>query len=210
MIPTLYRNPYRDNPMNLKRIALATALSLAVFGASAAEVDYKIDPTHTMVLASWNHFGFSNPTANFGEASGTISYDADAPEKSSVEVVLPMSGLTSFVPKLDEHLKSADFFDAGQFPQATFKSTSVRVVGDGRLEVTGNLDLHGVTKPVVLDVTLNRAEPHPMSKAPSIGFDATTTIKRSEFGITKYVPMVSDEIGLRITTEASAAAPEAK
>ena len=194
--------------MNLKRIVLASALTLAVFGAGAAEVTYKIDPTHTMVLASWNHFGYSNPTANFGDVSGTIAYDADAPEKSSVEVVLPMSGIDSFVPKLDEHLKSSDFFDAGQFPQATFKSTSVRVVGDGRLEVTGNLDLHGVTRPVVLDVTLNKAEVHPMMKVPSIGFDATTTIKRSEFGINKYVPMVSDEVTLRITTEASAAAAE--
>ena len=194
--------------MNLKRIVLASALTLAVFGAGAAEVTYKIDPTHTMVLASWNHFGYSNPTANFGDVSGTIAYDADAPEKSSVEVVLPMSGIDSFVPKLDEHLKSSDFFDAGQFPQATFKSTSVRVVGDGRLEVTGNLDLHGVTRPVVLDVTLNKAEVHPMMKVPSIGFDATTTIKRSEFGINKYVPMVSDEVTLRITTEASAAATE--
>lgn len=196
--------------MNLKRIALATALSLAVFGASAGEVTYTIDPTHTMVLASWNHFGYSNPTANFGEASGTISYDAEAPENSSVQVVLPMSGLTSFVPKLDEHLKTADFFDAAQFPQATFKSTSVRALGEGRLEVTGDLDLHGVVKPVVLDVTLNKAAVHPMSKAPTIGFDATATIKRSEFGIAKYVPMVSDEVQLRITTEASAAAPETK
>ena len=196
--------------MNLKRIALATALSFAVFGASADEVAYAIDPTHTVVLATWNHFGYSNPSANFGDVSGTIVYDAEAPENSSVEVVLPMSGIDSFVPKLDEHLKSADFFDAEQFPQATFKSTSVRATGEGRLEVTGNLDLHGVTRPVVLDVTLNKAAPHPMGNAPTIGFDASTTIKRSEFGIDKYVPMVSDEIALRITTEASAKAPEAK
>src|SRR5690606_34283201 len=166
--------------MNLKRIALASALSLAVFGASAAEVAYTIDPTHTVVLATWNHFGYSNPSANFGDASGTIVYDADVPEQSSVEVVLPMSGLTSFVPKLDEHLRTADFFDADQFPQATFKSTSVRALGEGRLEVTGDLDLHGVVKPVVLDVKLNKAAVHPMTKAPSIGFDATATIKRSE------------------------------
>ena len=196
--------------MHLKRIALATALSFAVFGASAAEVAYTIDPTHTVVLATWNHFGYSNPSANFGDASGTIVYDADAPEQSSVEVVLPMSGLTSFVPKLDEHLRTADFFDADQFPQATFKSTSVRALGEGRLEVTGDLDLHGVVKPVVLDVKLNKAAVHPMTKAPSIGFDATATIKRSEFGIAMYVPMVSDEVQLRITTEASAKAPEAK
>ena len=193
-----------------KRILLASALALAAFGASAEGVNYTIDPTHTVVLATWNHFGYSNPSANFGQASGSIVYDADAPAQSSVQVTLPMSGLTSFVPKLDEHLRSADFFDAGKYPAASFKSTSVRVLGEGRLEVTGNLDLHGSSKPVVLDVKLNKAAVHPMSKVPTIGFDATATIRRSEFGIAMYVPMVSDEVRLRITTEASAAAPEAK
>jgi len=188
-----------------KRIILAAALAGAAVGASADPVDYTMDPTHTMVLASWNHFGYSNPTANFGDATGTISYDADAPENSKVEVVIPMSGLDSFVPKLDEHLLSADFFDAERFPEARFASTSVRDLGDGKLEVTGDLTLHGVTRPVVLAVSLNKAAPHPMGNTPTIGFDATTTIRRSEFGIDKYVPAVSDEVTLRITTEASAA-----
>jgi polyisoprenoid-binding protein YceI len=190
-----------------KRIVLASALAAVAFGASAESVTYKIDPNHTVVLATWNHFGYSNPSANFGQASGTIVYDAAAPERSSVEVTLPMSGLDTFVPKLDEHLKSADFFDAAKYPAATFRSTAVKALGDGRLEVTGNLDLHGTSKPVVLDVKLNKSEPHPMGKAPAIGFDASTTIRRTEFGIDKYVPMVSDEIALRITTEAHAQKP---
>ena len=191
-----------------KRILLASALAAAAFGASAEGVAYKIDPSHTVVLASWSHFGYSNPSANFGQASGTIVYDEAAPEQSTVEVTLPMSGIDSFVPKLDEHLKSADFFDAEKYPVATFKSTSVRALGAGRLEVTGNLDLHGIGKPVVLDVKLNKLAPHPMGKTPTIGFDANATIKRTEFGIDKYVPMVSDEIALRITTEASAEQPQ--
>jgi polyisoprenoid-binding protein YceI len=187
-----------------RRILLASAMAATAFGASAESVAYKIDPNHTVVLATWNHFGYSNPSANFGQASGTIVYDAAAPERSSIEVTLPMSGLDTFVPKLDEHLKSADFFDAAKYPAATFRSTAVKALGDGRLEVTGNLDLHGTSKPVVLDVKLNKSEPHPMGKAPAIGFDASTTIRRTEFGIDKYVPMVSDEIALRITTEAHA------
>ena len=188
-----------------KRIILAAALAGVAFDAVAEPVEYKLDPTHTMVLASWNHFGYSNPSAHFGDVSGTITYDADAPENSRVQVVLPMSGLDSFVPKLDEHLRSADFFDAAQFPEARFTSTSVRALGEGRLEVTGDLTLHGVTRPVVLDATLNKAAPHPMGDTPTIGFDATTTISRSAFGIDKYVPMVSDEVTIRITTEASVA-----
>ena len=191
-----------------KRILLASALAAAAFGASAESVAYRIDPSHTVVLASWNHFGYSNPSANFGQASGTIVYDEAAPELSTVEVSLPMSGIDSFVPKLDEHLKSADFFDAEKYPVATFKSTSVRVLAKGRLEVTGNLDLHGVSKPVVLDARLNKLAPHPMGDTPTIGFDASATIKRTAFGIDKYVPMVSDEIALRITTEASAEQPQ--
>ena len=137
-----------------KRVLLAALLAalpaMAAFPASAEGVAYRIDPNHTMVLASWSHFGYSNPSANFGGASGTIVYDASAPEKSTVEVVLPMSGLDTFVPKLDEHLKSPDFFDAEKYPQATFRSTGVKALGDGRLEVTGILDLHGVQAPVVL------------------------------------------------------------
>lgn len=192
-----------------KRILPVAVLATTLFAAFASPafaegVAYRIDPGHTVVLATWNHFGYSNPSANFGGANGTLVYDADAPEKSSVEVVLPMSGLDAFVPKLTEHLRSPDFFDAEQFPQATFRSTSVKALGEGRLEVTGTLDLHGVQKPVVLDVKLNKAAAHPMSKADAIGFDASATIKRSEFGIAKYVPMVSDEIALRITTEAGA------
>jgi polyisoprenoid-binding protein YceI len=183
---------------------VATVLFASVASPAFADgVTYRIDPGHTVVLASWNHFGYSNPSANFGGASGTITYDAAAPEKSSVEVVLPMSGLDTFVPKLDEHLKSADFFDAEKYPQATFRSTAVKALGDGRLEITGILDLHGVQKPVVLEAKLNKAAPHPMGKVAVVGFDATATLKRSDFGIGKYVPMVSDEIALRITTEAA-------
>lgn len=189
----------------LSAAVLATSLAAAFAAPAFAEgVAYRIDPGHTVVLATWNHFGYSNPSANFGGATGTIVYDAAAPEKSSVEVVLPMSGLDAFAPKLTEHLKTADFFDAEKYPQATFRSTSVKALGEGRLEVAGTLDLHGVQKPVVLDVKLNKAAPHPMSKADAIGFDATATIKRSDFGIDRYVPMVSDEIALRITTEAGA------
>ena len=193
------------SPMT-KRIVLVALLAAAGVSPAFAEgVAYRIDPNHTVVLATWNHFGYSNPSANFGGANGTIVYDAAAPEKSSVEVVLPMSGLDTFVPKLDEHLKTADFFDAEKYPQATFRSTSVKSLGDGRLEVTGTLDLHGVQAPVVLDAKLNKAAPGEGDRPAKIGFDATATVKRSVFGISRLVPMIGDDIAQRITTEASAA-----
>ncbi|WP_213949385.1 YceI family protein [Luteibacter sp. dw_328] len=185
----------------LRYVALAGLLATAGT-AAAAPVTYKLDPGHTMVLFSWNHFGFSNPTANLGQVDGTLVYDEAAPTKSTVEATLPLAGLDTFVPKLDEHLKSKDFLDAATYPTVTFKSTKVTSAGKDKLKVVGDLTVHGVTKPVTLDVTVNKVGPHPMMKVQTAGFDATATIKRSDFGVGAYVPNVSDEIKIRITTEA--------
>jgi polyisoprenoid-binding protein YceI len=194
--------------MRTFRYVLLAGLLGAALSAQAAPVTYKLDPGHTMVLFSWNHFGYSNPTADLGIAEGTLVYDADHPAQSSVEVSMPLSLLDTHVPALDKHLKEADFFNADKYSTITFKSTRVQPVDAKHFKVTGNLTVHGVTRPVTLDATLNRVGPHPMSKAQSIGFDATGTLKRSDFGVGAYVPMVSDEIQLRITTEGSV--PKAK
>ena len=186
----------------LKYLALAGLLGAAV-SVQAAPVTYKLDPGHTMVLFSWNHFGYSNPTANFGLGEGTLVFDEQHPANSSVEVSLPLADLDTHVPALDEHLKKPDFLNADQYPVVTFKSTEVQPLGGNKFKVTGNLTVHGVTRPVVLDATLNKVGPHPMTKAPSIGFDATASIKRSDFGVGAYVPNVSDELSIRITTEGS-------
>lgn len=194
--------------MRIRLLSAAALLAFAAAPAFAAPVTYKIDPTHTTVLAQWNHFGFSNPSASFGNVEGTLVYDAADVARSSVEVTLPLSGLEGFSAKFNEHLRSADFFDAAKFPKATFKSTKVEAAGEGKLKVTGDLTVKDITRPVVLDVTLNKAADHPMTQAPTIGFDATTTLSRSEFGVGNYAPAVSDEVELRITTEASV--PKAK
>jgi polyisoprenoid-binding protein YceI len=158
-----------------------------------------------MVLFSWNHFGFSNPTANLGLGDGTLVFDEKNPAKSSVEVTLPLANLDTHVSALDEHLKKPDFFDADKFATVTFKSTKVQAEGAGKFKVTGDLTVHGVTKPVVLDAKLNKSGEHPMLKVQAIGFDATATIKRSDFGVGAYVPNVSDEIKIHITTEGAVA-----
>lgn len=171
----------------------------------AAPVSYQLDPNHTMVLFSWNHFGFSNPSADLGLGKGTIVFDQQHPARSSVDVTLPLAKLDTFVPALDQHLKEADFFDAAKYPVVTFKSTRVQPLGHDKFNVTGELTVHGVTRQVVLHATLNKTGPHPMTKAQSIGFDATASLKRSDFGVAAYVPNVSDEIKIRITTEGSVA-----
>lgn len=186
---------------------LATAiLGLALASASAlvfaAPVTYRIDPTHTDVIASWSHFGFSNPIAHFGDVDGTITYDPENVGQSSVNVTIPLSGMESHVARFNEHLRGSDFFDAEKYPVFTFASTGVEAAGSDKLRVSGDLTVHGVSRPVVMDVTINKVGVQPMAKRPAAGFDATTTIKRSDFGLDKFAPNVSDEVQIRITTEA--------
>jgi len=189
-------------------IAATTIPEPAVEAVQGVSGTYVIDPGHTTVIAQWNHLGFSNPVANFGGAEGQIVYDADNVSASSVEVTLPLTGLNSFVADFDAHLRSADFFEAEKYPAATFRSTAVESAGPNKLKVTGDLTIKDNTHPVVLDVTMNRFGQHPMANRAAAGFDATTTLKRSDFGLGMAAPHVSDEVQLRITTEALVAAPE--
>jgi len=193
----------------MKRMLLATALSLFAATAFSAPRTYQLDSHHTNVIATWSHFGFSNPSASFGQASGTLVYDPADVGKSSVEVTLPLSGLTGFAVDFDKHLNSADFFESAKYPDAKFKSTKVESAGVGKLKVTGDLTIKDQTKPVVLDVKLNKAG-EGRDGAPRIGFDAVATISREAFGVGKFAPGVSDEVKLRITTEAGVPKPAAE
>ena len=192
----------------MRLIPYAAAALLLVAGiAVAAPVRYDLDPNHTRIDFSWTHFGFSHPMGRFDRFDGDFRFDPADPTKSSVTVTIPVSSIDTGVAKLDAHLQTADFFDVANYPTATFKSTRVERAGEHGLKVTGDLTLHGVTRPVVLDVAINKIGPHPMAGRAAAGFDATTTIKRSDFGISNYVPNVSDEIRLSISTEAMVPAP---
>ena len=125
--------------------------------------------------------------------------------KSSIAVEIPVSSITTGVDKLDQHLLGADFFDAAKYPTASFKSKSVHVASAKELHVSGDLTIHGVTKPATLTVKVNGIGNHPMKKIPAAGFDASTVIKRSDFGVGAYVPAVSDEVRISITLEATEA-----
>ena len=119
----------------MRKTLIAAALFAFAGSAFAAPVTYKLDPGHTNVLASWNHFGFSNPSANFGQADGTLVYDADNVSASSVQVTLPLTGLSALADQFYDHLTSDKWFDAAKYPAATFKSTKVEAAGEGRLTV---------------------------------------------------------------------------
>lgn len=188
----------------LARTTIAALLCAPFCTVQAAPVTYQMDPTHTFVLLGRSNDGFSNPIMVASIDRGTLVFDRDAPEKSSVRLSLPVAGLNTFVPQLDIEIRSAMFFDVDKFPSIDFQSTRVQAAGNGRYTITGNLVAHGITRPVVLHARLNKAGENPMTRRQAIGFDATGTLKRSDFGLNFNIPAVSDEITLTLTMQADA------
>src|SRR5580698_9550244 len=182
-------------------LILAVALGLAATPLRAAT--YTLEPDYSQGVFLWNHLGFSSPAAQFAQGSGSLEFDSANPTQSSVMVTIPIASLHTGVPDLDEDFRSTDFFDIARFPTATFSSTKVeKGAAADQLKVMGNLTLHGVTKPVTLDATVVKIGTNPRTNLPTVGFDATTTLKRSDFGLGKYVPQVGDEIQMRIIVQA--------
>jgi polyisoprenoid-binding protein YceI len=181
---------------------LASAGVLAAAPASASATTYTLEPNYTQVVFRWDHLGFSFPTAQVTQGAGELVFDPMHPEASSVKVTIPLSTLASGVPDLDEHLASEDFFERAKYPTATFTSTKVQPgKAKDRFVVTGNLTIHGVTKPLVLDVTLLRVGSNARTNIATVGFNATGMLKRSDFGLGAFVPQVGDEISLQVTTQ---------
>lgn len=190
-----------------KTLALAVALFAAGLStpAAAAPQAYQFDKAHTNILFFIEHLGFSKMMGEFRSFDGVLNFDPENPAASSVQVSIRVDGVSTDVKALDEHLQKPEFFNTEQFPAITFNSTAVAVVSPGKLKVTGDLTLLGVTKPVTLDVSVNKAAPHPFTKAPAAGFSATATLKRSDFGMSAMLGMLGDDIEIRIETEAQAA-----
>lgn len=176
----------------------APALPGAVDPARVQAGTYAVDPAHTQVAFTVNHFGFSNYVGLFGNITGSLTIDPAQPEKASVSIEIPMTEARTSSDKLNEHLKTPDFLDTAKYPTAKFVSTGVKVDGM-TADIAGNLTLLGVTKPVTIKAQFTGAGAHPMNKKLNVGFSGTTMIKRSEFGMGKYVPLVSDEVELAIT-----------
>jgi polyisoprenoid-binding protein YceI len=184
------------------RLPFAAALALAAAPLFAAT--YTFEPQHTQGILTWNHLGFANPTAQFNTVEGTLEFDPADPTHSSVMVKIPLASLSTGVPDLNDYFQSPDFFDFAKFPTATFKSTRVeKGAAPDALKVAGELTVHGVAKPVVLDVTVNKVGINPRNNVPTVGFEAQATLNRSDFGLGLYVPQVSDQIRVHITAEAA-------
>ena len=158
---------------------------------------YAVDPNHTQVLFGFNHMGFTHNMGIFARPTGSLVLDPKNPAQAKVEVTFPVDSIATGVPKFNEHLMSPEFFDAAKFPTATFKSKSVAVDGTSA-DIVGDLTIKGVTKEVTLDASLVGVGANPMSKKETVGFTATTTIKRSDFGLGYAVPVVGDVLELKI------------
>jgi len=195
--------------MNYRTIALTLLLAATPALAEPPSTDlakvegghFAVDKNHAKIIFSTTHFGFSTYYGLFTAFDAKLDFDPKAPAKSAVEVTVDMTGIDTTNPKLDTHLKSPDFLDVAKFPTATFKSTAIEVTGPATGRITGELTLHGVTKPLTLDATFNGGGVSPMTKAYVVGFNATGALKRSEFGVTTYVPVVGDEVHLTISGE---------
>lgn len=185
----------------MKSLILAAALALGASSAFAAD-KYVLDSSHSQVLFSYNHLGFSTTYGMFSGFEGEIMFDAEAPANSSVSVSMPVMSMFTGWEQRKGHFMTADFFDASEDEMITFTSTGIEVTGDNTAKITGDLTLNDVTKSVVLDAKLNKTGDHPMAGKPWMGFDATTTLKRSDFGLGAFAPAVSDDVALNISLEA--------
>jgi len=183
-------------------IIAGALLALAGLAASAAPTTYTIDTTHSRITFYVNHLGFSNSVGEFKLADGSFGFDPDDWSKSNVAVRIPVQSLELGDAKWNAHILSADFLEAAKFPEMSFASTKVEMLDASHGKLYGDLTIKGVTRPVVLDLRLNKIGEHPMRKTRAAGFTATATIKRSEFGVAAYVPAVSDELDVRIEIEA--------
>lgn len=185
----------------MKSVVLAAALALGASGAFAAE-KFVLDASHSQVVFSYDHLGFSTTYGMFSGFEGEIMFDEAAPDASSVTVSMPVMSMFTGWEKREGHFMSGDFFGASEGDLVTFTSTGIEVTGDNTAKITGDLSMNDVTKSVVLDATLNKVGDHPMAGKPWMGFDATTTLLRSDFGLGAFAPAVGDEVEVKISIEA--------
>ncbi len=184
-------------------IASVSAPALAqVASADASKVEagvYNIEPEHSRITFGVSHMGFTNYYGEFRNASGMLTLDPKKPDSSSVDVKIPTGSVMVPNAKLKEELDGDQWLDAAKYPDITFKSTKVAKTGADTAKVTGEFTLHGVTKPLTLNVKFNGAGTNPLDKNYTSGFEATGMIKRSDYGVKTYVPLIGDDVDIMIS-----------
>ena len=178
--------------------AIAASLALAATAATADPAPYTIDEGHSEILFSWNHAGLSTTRGLVFDFEGEVMYDEEDPANSSVRISFPVSAM-NVTSALYQHLMTDDFFGS-EDSMVTFESTSINVEGDDEGTITGDLTINGQTQEVTLDAELVKRGENPMGQ-PTVGFEAETTILRSDYGVGEFAPVVSDEVEIEISLE---------
>jgi len=187
----------------MKRLIFPAAFAalLTALPAAAETETYTVDPNHTFPFYEVGHVGYSFQRGRFNKSSGKITLDSAA-KTGSADISIDTTSVSSGVEKLDKHLNSEDFFDTSKFPQMTFKSDRFEFDGEKLRSASGQLTIRGISQPVTLTATHFYCGPHPMNKKKVCGADFTTTIKRSDYGIKYGLPLLADNVLLRINVEA--------
>jgi len=186
----------------MTRTAIAALALLVALPAAAAEETYNIDPVHSQPQYEARHMGFSLQRGSFTKATGKITLDRAA-KTGTVNVLIDATAMHSIDPRLDNVLKGENYFNVEKFPTMTFRSSALRFDGDKLVEVVGDFTMLGVTKPVTLKVDNFVCGEQPFNKKPMCGAEATTTIKRSDWGMTRGIPLApADEVKISIPIEA--------
>ncbi len=186
-------------------IAAISAIALGAASFSAHADQWVLDSSHSQIVFSYDHLGFSTTFGMFSGFTGEITFDPENPDAGSVTVEIPTQSLITGWPQRDAHFLSADFFDAEAAPAITFASTGIEVTGENTANITGDLTMNNVTSSVVLETTFNGVGQHPQAQSPWTGFTATATIARSDWDMGQFAPFISDEVDLQISVEAQPA-----
>ena len=187
--------------LSLTGVALAQSDALTQKPAEVRSGTYVLDPAHGKITWSVDHMGFSTYVGQFTDVSATLNLDSANPAASKLEASVRTASAGTFSEGLDKHLKSADFFDVGNHPTATFRATSIRPTDADSADIAGSLTLRGVTKPIIIKADFNQAGVNPLDKIYTVGFDGSAKIKRSDFGINYGLPAVGDEVTLHFEAE---------
>jgi polyisoprenoid-binding protein YceI len=180
----------------------SVAAFLVAFAVPAfSQESYRVDPLHTAATFSVSHLGLSLQRGSFGRTTGTVMLDRTA-KKGTIDVAIDAASVTSGSTSRETMLKGEDYFNVGQFPMITFKSTDLKFDGDRVVAADGELTIRGVTKPVTLSVADFKCAIHPATKKPACGAEVTTSVKRSEFGMTKNAASTADDVTIAVAIEA--------
>lgn len=179
----------------------APAIALAAKALAVKPGHYKLDPDHGKITWSVNHLGFSTYSGEFGTVSADLTLDPRDVGQTALTASVDMASVGTLNPKLDAILKSDEWFDVKVYPQATFKATKVTVTGPQTARIDGDLTLRGKTAPIVISATFNNAGVDQVDKTYTVGFDGASIIRRSSFGVTRYVPFVGDNVTLHLEGE---------